>query len=84
MAKAGLGTLNHIVTTAAYCEKLGIPVKGVLLNHWQGGVLEEDNLKMIPAMTGVPVLAKIPTGAASLDCDPKTLAACFAPLEVKN
>ena len=84
VAKAGLGTLNHIVTTAAYCEKLGIPVKGVLLNHWQGGVLEEDNLKMIPAMTGVPVLAKIPTGAASLDCDPKTLAACFAPLEVKN
>ena len=40
-------------------------------------LLEEDNVKMIEELTGVPVLAKIQDGDTRLACDAKLLAECF-------
>ncbi len=69
VANAGLGTINHVVTTCDYIKKRHIPVKGILLNHWKGGIMEEDNVKMIEEITGVKVLAKIRDGDSLLDID---------------
>ena len=59
VADAGLGTINAAVLTAFYMKAHDLPVKGFLLNHWKGGVMEEDNVKMIEEMTHLPVLAKV-------------------------
>ena len=77
VAAAGLGTINHVVTTVEYIQRRHISVKGILLNHWQGGTLEEDNVKMIEEITGVPVLAKIKDGDKKINCDAAVLANCF-------
>lgn len=69
VANAGLGTINHVVTTCEYIKNRHIPVKGILLNHWKGGIMEEDNVKMIEEITGVKVLAKIRDGDSLLDID---------------
>lgn len=69
VAHAGLGTINHVVTTCEYIKNRHIPVKGILLNHWKGGIMEEDNVKMIEEITGVKVLAKIRDGDSLLDID---------------
>ena len=69
VANAGLGTINHVVTTCEYIKNRQIPVKGILLNHWKGGIMEEDNVKMIEEITGVKVLAKIRDGDSLLDID---------------
>lgn len=69
VANAGLGTVNHVVTTCEYIKNRHIPVKGILLNHWKGGIMEEDNVKMIEEITGVKVVAKIRDGDSLLDID---------------
>lgn len=77
VADAGLGTINHVVLTAFYMKARELPVKGVLLNNWKGGVMEEDNVKMIEEMTGLPVLAKIRRGDAVIDAAPALLASLY-------
>ncbi len=77
IADAGLGTINAVVLTAFYMKQKGLPVKGILLNHWQGGVMEEDNVKMIEEITGLPVLGKVKKGDKVLDVDPAVLAGLY-------
>lgn len=63
VADAGLGTINGVVLTHAYMEQKGLPLKGILFNHFhQGDVMEEDNRRMCEEMTGLPVLACIAKG----------------------
>lgn len=77
VADAGLGTINHVVTTCEYIRNRNISIKGVILNHWQGGVMEEDNVKMIEEITGVPIIAKVRKGDDVMDTDPKLLASLY-------
>ena len=58
-----------------YCKYKGrnIPIRGIILNNWKGGVMEEDNVKMIEEITGVSVIAKVAKGDEILHCDPKVL-----------
>ena len=77
VAHAGLGTINHAVTTCEYIKNRDIPVKGIFLNHWKGGVMEEDNVKMIEEITGVKVLAKIRDGDSLLDIDTKEVISLY-------
>lgn len=77
VADAGLGTINAVVLTAFYMKQKNLPVKGILLNHWKGGVMEEDNVKMIEEITGLPVLAKVKAGDTVLDADPAVLAGLY-------
>jgi dethiobiotin synthetase len=63
VADAGLGTINGVVLTHAYMEQKGLPLKGILFNHFhEGDVMEEDNRRMCEEMTGLPVLACIVKG----------------------
>lgn len=77
VAPAGLGTINGVVTTAEYMERRHIKVQGILLNHWKGGVMEEDNVKMIEDITGKPVLARVKDGDTALDCEAGVLASLY-------
>ena len=77
VANAGLGTINHVVTTCEYIKNRHIPVKGILLNHWKGGIMEEDNVKMIEEITGVKVLAKIRDGDSLLDIDAEEIISLY-------
>ena len=77
VAHAGLGTINHAVTTCEYIKNRDIPVKGIFLNHWKGGVMEEDNVKMIEEITGVKVLAKIRDGDSLLDVDAEEIISLY-------
>lgn len=77
VADAGLGTINHVVTTRDYCRSRNIQVQGILLNHWRGGIMEEDNVKMIEEITGVSVLGRVKEGDTSLDADVSRLISLF-------
>ena len=77
VADAGLGTINHVVLTCEYIKNRNIPIQGIILNNWKGGVMEEDNVKMIEEITGVKVIAKVQQWDDILHCDPKVLEGCY-------
>ncbi len=68
VADAGLGTINHTVLTYEYLKARGIPVKGVILNRWNGeDLMHRDNELMVREMTGLPIIAHVREGSADLD-----------------
>ena len=68
VADAGLGTINAVVLTAEYMKTRGIPVMGILFNHYEpGNKLHEDNLLMCETMTGQKVVACVKDGDLDLD-----------------
>lgn len=73
VADAGLGTINAVVLTVEYLKNHGIEVKGVILNHYTGSVMQEDNVKMIEELTGVSVLACVRDGANELEIEAERL-----------
>ncbi|MBM4301053.1 MAG: dethiobiotin synthase [Deltaproteobacteria bacterium] len=62
VAKSGLGTINHTVLTVKAAQAAGIVVAGVLLNRYPDtpGLAEETNPGVIEALTGAPVLSRLP------------------------
>lgn len=73
VADAGLGAINAAVLTVEYLRQKGIPVLGILLNRYEGGMMQEDNRKMIEEMTGVPVAGLVRRDADSLEMDEQTV-----------
>lgn len=59
VSEAGLGSINAAVLTVEYLRSRHIPIKGIILNRYTGGPLQEDNLQMIEALSGVKVLALV-------------------------
>lgn len=76
-ADAGLGTINSVVLTAEYLKSRSIETRGVILNHYGGGIMQEDNIRMIEALTGIPVIAVVPEGETELDIDVKALTSFY-------
>jgi dethiobiotin synthetase len=68
VARAGLGTLNHTALTVQAIQARSLEVAGVVVGSWpeHPGLAEEQNLLDLPVMTGVPLLGKVPAGAAAL------------------
>ena len=77
VADAGLGTLNAAVLTAEHLYARGIPLRGFIFNNWQGGLMQEDNVRMVEEITGARVLACVPHGAAELPMRADALAALY-------
>ena len=73
IADAGLGTINAVVLTVEYIRDHGMDVKGIILNHYSGGAMQEDNEKMIERLTGVPVIARVRDGDRELEVDLEVL-----------
>lgn len=68
VARAGLGTLNHSALTVQTIQDRGLEVEGVVIGSWPAspGLAEEQNLLDLPMLTGIPVLGRVPEGAAGL------------------
>ena len=78
VADAGLGTINSVGLTAFYMEKQGIPLKGIIFNHFKpGDVLHEDNLKMCEFLTGVRVVACVKDNDRDLDISAEFLKSLY-------
>ncbi len=62
VARAGLGTINHTALTVLAARQAGLPVAGVILNRGSAtpGLAEQTNPAVIEAITGVPILGKVP------------------------
>ena len=78
IADAGLGTINSVVLTAEYMKTHGLPLKGIIFNHYHpGDVMEDDNIFMCEHMTGLPTLAKVQDGDTELDMTIDALCALY-------
>ena len=78
VADAGLGTINSAVLTIEHLQAREIPIQGIILNNFHpGDVMEEDNLQMVEAMTGIKVIATVKKGDQELAIDAETLAALY-------
>lgn len=77
IADAGLGTINHTFLTVYYMKQKGLELKGIILNNYDGSLMQVDNLKMIEELTGVPVIAKVEYGSADLDIEESILRGLF-------
>lgn len=77
VATAALGTINSTVLTIHYLQSKGIPVKGIIVNHYTGNPMEEDNCVMIERLTGIPVLDRVGPGQTSLHMDVDAMLSCY-------
>lgn len=67
VSDSGLGAINAAVLTVSYLRARGIEPRAVIMNNWAaGGVIEEDNRKMIEALAEVPVAALVARGAEDI------------------
>lgn len=62
VAKSGLGTINHTVLTVKAAQAVNIQVAGIILNRFpeKPGLAEETNPGVIEALTGVPIIGRLP------------------------
>ena len=77
VATAALGTINSTVLTIHYLQSKGIPVKGIIVNHYTGNPMEEDNCVMMERLTGIPVLDRVGPGETSLHMDVDAMLDCY-------
>ena len=78
VADAGLGTINAVGLTAFYLKKQGIPLKGIIFNHFiPGDVMQEDNLVMCEKLTGAKVVACVQEGDTELALSAEELKALY-------
>ncbi len=59
VADAKLGTINSTVLTVTYLQAQGIKVHGIIVNNYEDTIMENDNIKMIEALSNVSVIAKV-------------------------
>lgn len=62
VARASVGTINHTVLTVQYAKALRLRIAGIIMNGFSTpkNEIEQDNIRMIETMTGVPVIGEIP------------------------
>jgi dethiobiotin synthetase len=68
VAAAGLGTLNHTALTVEALRSRGLTCAGVVVGAWPAmpDLAAQENLRDLPAVTGVPLLGAVPEGAAAV------------------
>ena len=78
ISNAALGSINACVLTIAYLRQKDIPVRGIILNNYDGSdFMQADNKKMMEAITGVPVLAEVKPNDTELDIDIEVLKSLY-------
>lgn len=66
---AGLGTLNHTALTTEALATRGLRCAGLVIGSWPDApdLAARCNLADLPAVTGAPLLGRLPAGAGQLD-----------------
>ncbi len=71
VVRAGLGTLNHTALTLEALRARGLRCPGVVIGSWPVSdpptLAEARNLDDLPLYAGVPLLGRVPEGAARLE-----------------
>ena len=62
LASCKLGTINATVLTVDYLVKQGFEIAGIIFNQYTGGIMEDDNIAVIPKLTGLKVIDIIKDG----------------------
>lgn len=58
VSRAGLGTINH--TSLSLRALAGVSVLGVIFNYYKGGIVEEDNKRIVAQINDIAVLGALP------------------------
>ncbi len=71
VCRSGLGTRNHTQLTVNPLRERGLEPAGLVIGSWptDPGLAERCNRDDLPRVTGVPLLAVLPSGAGSLSRD---------------
>lgn len=77
VADSGLGSINATVLTTEYLKSKKIKIKGIILNNFTENTMQNDNLKMIEKLSGIPVIACVKVGDKDLDIDANILAKIY-------
>lgn len=78
IAEAGLGTINSVFLTVNYMKSRSMGINGIILNHFHDdNIIEQDNMKMIEILTGIPVVAVVHDNDDNLDIDAGKLAGFY-------
>jgi dethiobiotin synthetase len=82
VTEAGLGTLNNTELTVRALAALALRCAGLVIGSWpaEPDLAAECNLADLPAVTGAPLLGRLPEGAGALP-PPEFLAAARLGLE---
>ena len=84
VADAGLGTINAVALTVSYLKSKEIGVRGIILNHYSGGVMQEDNVRMIEELTGIPVVGVVHDGDDEIEISPENLCDMYGEISVSR
>jgi len=60
VSRAGLGTINHTSLTVKSLKSHNIPIIGIILNYFRGGIIEEDNKNIISTLNNIPIIGIVP------------------------
>jgi dethiobiotin synthetase len=81
VGSCALGTINATALTVEYLRNRNIPIKGIILNQYHGNtqsLMEDDNISMIKALCGAPVLSIVRHNGYELAMDTNTVQNLFA------
>ena len=78
VSSAALGSINACALTVFYLQQRGIPVRGIILNNYDGSdFMQADNKKMIEEICRVPVVATVAAGAQDIAISAENLAQLY-------
>ncbi|WP_038262928.1 dethiobiotin synthase [Peptoclostridium litorale] len=69
VARASLGTINHTILTVEYARSRGVDIRGIIINGYEGGTIQDDNIKTIESATGIYVISKVSKCSEMEDAD---------------
>lgn len=70
VAPAGLGAINATLLTVDFARQLELDIAGIILNGYDNSnVLHHDNAAQIERLSGVPIVAYVAQGDATLHID---------------
>ena len=78
VADSGLGTINVTTLTAAYLKDRKMEVKGIIMNHFNGSAMHQDNRRMIEELTQIPVVATVKEKEKEIKIGTEKLLSFFA------
>lgn len=68
VADGGLGTINNTFLTVDFIKRLGLNVKGIILNNFdQDNFIHKDNKKVIEKLCGIKVIGTVVKNATRIE-----------------
>lgn len=60
VTRSRVGSINHTIMTCRMCKAYRIPVKGIIINHYDDGYPPKELARDLQDLTGIRVLGSIP------------------------